>query len=355
MKSLYDSQTFMTDLQNAVDAVQGLEKLRDSHVMITGAAGLIGSYVTDILLYANQKKKMNIHILALDRSFQRMQERFAPVKTDLLEYMEHDVSEPADFDVPVDYIIHAASNAYPAAFQSDPVGTILGNIMGVKYLLDYGVTHASKRLLFISSGEVYGQGDLRLDAFEESYGGYVNPTSVRSCYPNGKRAAETLCVSFTAQYGLETVIARPSHTYGPNATAMDNRANVQFVNSAMAGEDIVLSSAGSQLRSYTYIADTASALLSIMLQGQNCEAYNIATPQGRATIAEFAKTVGAVTGAKVIFNIPQTPGNGNTTPIMKQVLSSDKIESLGWRGSYTVEQGIQHMIAVLRELKNECD
>ena len=168
--------------------------------------------------------------------------------------VEHDVNIIPKFDFPVDFIIHAASNAYPAAFNADPVGTIMSNILGTKNMLDYALNHSAKRFLFLSSGEVYGQGDLSVDAFDEKYSGYVDPTSPRSCYPNSKRCAETLCVSYTKQYGLDTVIARPSHTYGANFTELDNRANVQFVNRAIKGDDIVLLSAGNQLRSYTYIA-----------------------------------------------------------------------------------------------------
>ena len=215
--------------------------------------------------------------------------------------MEHNVNELPDFDFAVDYIIHAASPAFPAAFNNDPVGTVMSNILGTKYLLDYGKDHGTKRMLYISSGEVYGQGDLSLESFDETYAGYVDPTSVRSCYPNGKRTAETLCVSYTKQFGIDTVIVRPSHTYGPTVTKADNRANAQFVNKGLAGEDIVLNSAGNQMRSYTYLADSASAIISVLTSGESGNAYNIANSASRTTIAGFAKEVASQTGTKVIF------------------------------------------------------
>ena len=201
--SFYDSNTFLEDLRAAIKSSIDIEKLNNSSVMITGASGLIGSFLTDILLLCNKERNSNITIYALDLSKKRLADRFDGSITEKLIFIEHNVNDEPVFDFQVDYIIHAASNAFPAAFNNDPVGTIMSNIQGTKYLLDYGKDHGTKRLLYISSGEVYGQGDLSLECFEESYAGYVDPTSARSCYPNSKRCAETLCVSYTKQYGLE--------------------------------------------------------------------------------------------------------------------------------------------------------
>lgn len=347
--SFYESKTFLEDLRTAVGSVVDIDRLKGSSVMITGASGLIGSYITDMLLYCNKEKGSDITIYALDLSEERLADRFEGAKTDKLIFIEHNVNDLPDFDFKVDYMIHAASNAFPAAFNNDPVGTIMSNIQGTKYLLDYCRDHGAKRMLYISSGEVYGQGDLSLDSFEESYGGYVDPTSARSCYPNSKRCAETLCVSYTKQYALETVIVRPSHTYGANATKADNRANVQFVNKAVAGEDIVLNSAGNQMRSYTYIADTASAILTVLIKGENAQAYNIADPDARTTIAGLAKTIASQTGVKVIFADPDEVQKAELTPIAKQVLNSHKLEALGWKGKYSVEDGIGHTLKILKD------
>ena len=275
---------------------------------------------------------------------------YAGIETDKLHLVEHNVHELPNFSFDIDYMIHAASPAFPAAFNNDPVGTVMSNILGTKNLLDYGKAHGAKRLLYISSGEVYGQGDLRLESFEESYAGYVDPTSARSCYPNGKRTAETLCVSYTKQFGLDTVIVRPSHTYGPTVTKADNRANAQFVNKGLAGENIVLNSAGNQMRSYTYLADAASAIVSVLTTGESGNAYNIANSRSRTTIAGFAKEVAAQTSTKVIFVDPDEVAKAEMTPIAKQVLSSKKLESLGWRGQFTVEEGIKHTLQIMREL-----
>ena len=348
--SLYGSRTYTADLDAAVEAAVGIERLFGSSVLVSGASGLIGSYLADMLLRTNERLDANITVYALGRDRRRLAERFDGAKSDKIIYVEHDINFPPEFDFPADYIIHAASNAHPASFNADPVGTLTANITGTKYLLDYGKTHGCKRMLYVSSGEVYGQGDLSLECFDESYSGYVDPLSARSCYPNGKRAAETLCVCYTKQFALDTVIARPSHTYGPTATKEDNRASSQFISRALAGDDIVLNSAGSQMRSYTYIADAASAILSVLTSGESCSAYNIANPESVTTIADFARDVAAQTDAKVIFSAPSATSEAiGGTPIVRQVLSSGKLESLGWRGRFTVEDGIRRTVQIMRE------
>ena len=349
--NLYESELYKQDLRDSLKAVPCVEELKNSSVMITGAAGLIGSYIADMLLTFNRESCGNAKIYALGRSLERLEKRFEKGNDGSLVYVRQDVNQPFLCDFPVDYIIHGAGNAYPAAFNNDPVGTVMSNVAGTKNILDYGRTHGAKRVLYVSSGEVYGQGDISLESFREDYGGYVDSTQPRSCYPNGKRTAETLCVSYTKQYGLDTVIARPCHTYGPNATSADNRANVQFVNNVLNGEDIVMKSPGSQMRSYCYIGDCGSAMLTVLLKGKSCEAYNIANPEARITIAGFAGEVAEASGRKLVFENPDAVALAERTPIAKQVLNSEKLEGLGWQGSYTVKEGVAHTLKILTDGK----
>ncbi len=346
---LYDSATYRKDLSTAISAVPRIRELHNSSIMITGATGLIGSFLVDMLLEYNRLEDAGIHVYALGRSEKRLKVRFEGAITDHLHFVEHDVNQPPTFDFAIDYVIHAASNAYPASFAEDPVGTILNNVFGTQYLLHYAKEHQAKRFLFVSSGEVYGQGDPNLKAFSEHFNGYVDPTEPRSCYPCSKRTAETLCVSYTQQYGLETVIARPCHIYGPNTTASDNRASVQFMNNAVNGEDILMKSRGTQMRSYCYVADCASAILTILLCGQSKEAYNVANPNARVTIAELAEAIAETAGRKVVFSELEPIAKEQQTPITYAVLDSDKLCALGWKGNYTIEQGVLSTYQVLTE------
>lgn len=346
--NLYSCKTYTDDLDTTVKSVVGIENLKQRSVLITGATGTIGSFLVDMLLHYNMTENAGITVYASGRKTERLEERFGKAKHEHLHFVEYDITRPVCFDFEPDYILHAAGNAYPAAFANDPVGTIMGNIGGTYALLEFARAHRTKRFLYVSSGEVYGSGDLSLEEFKESYGGYVDPTSPRSCYPNSKRAAETLCASYSKQFGLQTVIVRPCHTYGPIMTANDNRANVQFFHNVLQDEDIVLKSAGAQMRSYCYVADCASAVLTVLLNGKTGEAYNSANPTARTTIAGFAKAVAAAAGKKVIFADPTEVELAQRTPIAKQVLGSEKLEALGWRGKYSVEDGVKHMLEILR-------
>ena len=346
--NLFNSRTYVEDLSIALSHSIGIEQLGNKRVLITGATGTIGSFIADMLVLYNKNANANIRIYVVGRNIERLKERYSSFDVQPVITLEYDVNSPIQFDVPVDFVIHAAGNAHPAAFNSDPVGTIMGNIIGTYNLLEYMQNHAGKRLLYVSSGEVYGQGNLKLDEFQENYAGYLDISSPRSCYPSSKRVTENLCASYSKQYGLETVVVRPCHTYGPVITSTDNRANAQFIRNALNGENIIMKSAGSQIRSYNYIADCASAILTVLVYGTSGEAYNIANPNVKISIADLAKIIAKTAGKQVLFVDPNAVDLANRSPITKQVLNCKKIEALGWTSAYTVEKGITNTIRILQ-------
>lgn len=345
---IYDNEIYQSDLKRAIDSVKSFEKIKSRSIMITGASGLIGSFLVDMFVYANEKFDFQIKIYAIGRNMRRLKERFG-CRLGLV-CIEQDVNQVIDISYKADYVIHAASNAYPAAFNSDPVGTILSNIMGTKNLLDFCHKCGAERFMFVSSGEVYGIVEREIDTFGEDDYGYVDSLNVRSCYPSSKRAAETLCISYTKQFGVETVIARPCHTFGANVTSQDNRANVQFIKNVLDGKDIVMKSKGEQIRSYCYIADCASAILTVLLDGETAQAYNIVNPTEKITILGFAQIVGEVSGKKVVFELANDQEKKNETPIVKQVLDGRKLEQLGWEGKFSIEEGIEHTVLIQKML-----
>ena len=342
------SDIYIYDLDVAIEHVSEIESLNKLKVLVTGATGTIGSFIVDMLLRYNQKNNAEITVIVAGRNVEKLRRRFEYWKDQHLLVFSYDVTGMIKFDVEVDYVIHAAGNAHPSAFNGDPVGTIIGNVQGTYKLLEYTKIHGGKRFLYVSSGEVYGQGDLTMDEFVENYAGYLDPLLPRSCYPQSKRATENLCASYTSQYGLETVIVRPCHTYGPEITPSDSRANAQFIRNVLNDEDIVMKSAGTQMRSYNYIADCASAIITVLLKGKSGEAYNIANPDVRITIAELAQIIAKVGKRNVVYLDPTTLDIVNQSPVAKQVLSSKKLEALGWTGVYSYEEGVHHTIAILQ-------
>ena len=214
-------------------------KLNGKNILVTGACGLIGSAVIDFLM----ESEADCHIYAMARNRKKAEDRFTQyVDSSCFHIVEGDVNEPLSQDVTFHYMVNAASNAHPNAYALDPVGTMWTNINGTKNLLDYGKSHGLERFLYVSSGEVYGNGDV--DSWKEEDSGYVDCMTMRSCYPTSKRAAETMCVAYSQQYGVETVVARPCHTYGSKFTDSDSRAFAQFVRNARKHEDIVLKTRG---------------------------------------------------------------------------------------------------------------
>lgn len=333
--------------RNDVLAVANLdlpwEKLSNSNILVTGATGLIGSCLVEVLMSRPNK---DYHVYTSGRNEERAKARFAEFADDpAFHFFKYDVMKPLEGEIQFDYIIHAASNASPNFFATKPVEVIKSNIEGVSNLMDYGLSHGLKRLLFVSSGEVYGEGDGRV--FTEDYSGYVNPISPRSCYPSSKRAAETLCVSYGVEYGVEAVIARPSHTYGPNFTESDNRVYAQFIRNVLKGEDIVMKSTGAQFRSWCYVVDCASALLYILLKGENGQAYNIADASSNISIKDLAEMIAGIGGKKVVIDLPSDVEKAGFNVVTKSVFSTKKLESLGWNVEGTMKDKMLNTINML--------
>ena len=172
--------------------------------------------------------------------------------------------------------------------------------------------------------------------FSEDYSGYVNCNTSRSCYPSSKRAAETLCASYAAEYGIDVVIARPCHIYGPNFTETDNRVYAQFIRNILKGEDIVMKSSGEQFRSWCYVVDCVSALLFILLKGVSGEAYNIADSVSVITIRQLAEMLSGI--GNVVIDAPSVAEKKGYNPVSKSVFSIDKIETLGWEASGSMKE-----------------
>lgn len=336
---------YKDDIQNVAKLSLPWERLSGCNILITGATGLIGSCLVEVLMSRQDK---DYHVYATGRNEERARARFAEYADDpAFHFFKYDVMKPLEGDTDFQFIIHAASNASPNFFATKPVEVIKANIDGVANLMDYGLHHGLKRFLFISSGEVYGEGDGRV--FTEDYSGYVNPISPRSCYPSSKRAAETLCVSYGAEYGIDTVIARPCHTYGPNFTESDNRVYAQFIRNVLNGEDIVMKSTGAQFRSWCYVVDCVSAILHILLKGESGQAYNIADESSNISIRELAEMIAEIGGKKVVIDLPSDAEKAGYNVVTKSVFSSLRIRDLGWCPKDVIVENIKKTFLFIKK------
>lgn len=342
-----DSARWREDLDVTLSICSGVEKLAGRTVLVTGGTGLVLSPLVDLLAHCNDMTDAGIRIICAGRWESEVAGRFgenASIRG--IEWTPYDASEPSG-DLPAcDFVIHGASNAHPAAIVSDPVGTLLSNVLGVGHLLDHARA-CDARLLYVSSSEVYGSGLVGPLAEEDC--GKVSLLDARSSYPQGKRAAETLCASHMAQYGTDVVIVRPGHIYGPTASPTDNRVSSAWAWAAAKGEDILMMSDGAQVRSYCHCLDCATAIMSVLLHGETGTAYNVANPSSVASIAELGELLAEAGGVRLEHAKATKAQRSAFNPMADSSLDASRLVALGWEGAWSVKEGVRQTIAVLRQ------
>lgn len=312
---------------------------------------MLGSCLADAVMVWNRQQAEPCRMVAVGRNLEKTRERFEPFWNNKnFIFIQQDVCKPFEnFSAQVDFIIHAASPADPVNMAKYPADTLLANVLGTKNLLEYGLAQGMERFLFVSSGEAYGQPDENQDDFVEGYCGPLDLTSPRSCYPEGKRAAEVLCQSYRSQFGADVVIVRPCHLFGPTMSRSDSRAVAEFLWAAAEGRDIVLKSDGLKERSHCYVADAVQGLLAALEKGESGQAYNIADRRYQMTIRAFAEQAAEAGGCRVVFDLPSDMESRGYSRVSRQVLDAGKLEGLGWKPGYSIENGVAEAIRILRE------
>ena len=321
--------------------------LPDGRILITGASGLMGSCLIDMLMLANSVGR-NFEIYAHGRNMSKMQERFKNfVGNTNLHFIEQDICTPLDNNMFFDYIIHGASNADPVKYALFPVETMTTNINGTLNVLNYCKAHKETRMLFLSTFEVYG--NRGFDEYNEDQFGIIDVNSIRSSYPESKRSAEILIRCYIEEYGINALIARLCSVYGPTMSKDDSKAHSQFIRNALKHENIVLKSKGEQRRTYCYVIDAVTGLLYILAKGANSEVYNVSYENSIATIAEVAHTVADIVGSKVIFDLPNEVERRGFSNPQNCILVNGKLRNLGWKGKYSLKEGMKATITILND------
>ncbi len=345
--NLYNNKLYIEDVEYVASLDLPWTILKDKTILISGATGLVGSFLVDVLL----SKGIGCTVYALGRDESKARDRFYKWEGDShFVFLSYDINKPLKMEDigNVDYVLHLASNTHPMLYATDPIGTITTNIIGLNNMLEFAIEHHAKRFAFASSNEIYGENRGDSEFFSEEYCGYINCNSLRAGYPESKRCGEALCQAYKVQKNLDVIIPRITRTYGPTMLMSDSKAISQFIRKGLAGEDIVLKSSGEQFYSFTYVADAVSGLLFVLLKGESGEAYNIADEHSDITLKDLAYTIARHVEKNVIFEIPDSIEASGYSNATKARLDGKKLMNLGWEAKYDIREGIERTISILK-------
>lgn len=348
--NINNSPLWLSDIDEIIRQLPELGELSGSSVMITGCTGLICSALTDMLCRRNVTHDGRVIIYAAGRNRQKIEDRFAPYsREEWFRTVEYDALT-SDNTVPdsCDYIIHGAGIASPNLVTAMPVETVFGMVNGTKQLLEQAKGTDVRRVLYISSSEVYGSKSSGMPNVEDKYGS-IDILNPRNSYSVGKCAAEMLCSSFSKEYDIDVVIVRPGHIYGPTATEADARVSSLWAYDVSRGDDIIMKSDGSQVRSYCHCLDCASAMVKILLYGKRAEAYNISDPASVISIRELAVLLAETAGVGLKRLNPTEKEKEAFNPMDNSSLDGSKLKQLGWNPLFDAGRGVSHTVRVIRE------
>jgi nucleoside-diphosphate-sugar epimerase len=335
------------DIAHILSANLPWNAIDDKTVLISGASGFLAAYLVESLLAMRGVLGFGPRrVIGIVRNATNANMRFAhhAGRRDL-EFIHAAVESDFTVQGTVDFILHAASQASPLRYLSDPVGVMRANIDGTCRLLDVAREKES-RFLFFSSGEVYGEAP-RVPTSEADYG-FLEPVAVRSCYAESKRAGETMCTCWSHQYGIHATIVRPFHTYGPGVALDDGRVFADFVADILNDRDIMMKSDGMAQRAFCYIADATEGFFTVMLKGESGLAYNIGNEEAEISIRELARTLIELFPEKnlrVLTDPSRQSRNYSVSPIIRNAPAIARARALGWSPSTSIATGFRRMIA----------
>jgi UDP-glucuronate decarboxylase len=307
-----------------------------ANVLVTGGAGFLGSHLCDRLIDRGDD------VICLDNFFTGRKENIQHlVGHSRFELIRHDIVRPMFLEA--DRIFNLACPASPEAYQLNPIKTIKTSTVGMVNVLGLA-KRCRARILHASTSEVYG--DPEVHPQTEDYWGHVNPLGPRSCYDEGKRVAESLCMNYHTEHGLETRLIRIFNTYGPRMDPNDGRVISNFITQALRGDDITIYGEGTQTRSFCFVDDLLEGMLRLMDLDDELGPVNVGNP-GEFTMIELAETVLKLTGSSSSLVHKPLPADD---PKQRCPDISLAKKLLDWTPQVDLEAGLEKTIAYYRDL-----
>ena len=334
----------LEDLRRMSEARLPWQELEGKTVLVTGATGMLASYVTRLLLYLHEYAKINVSVVALCRNRQKAEQYFGSyIGKFYFRLLIQDVCDPIAYEEKVDYVFHLAGNASPYFINTDPVGIMKCNLQGTINVLELARRHDVKRVLFASTREVYGKNE-DAEQLNESDFGTLDPLDDRSCYPESKRAAESLLKSYYLQYSVPFNTVRIAHSYGPTMKLEnDGRVMSDLLSDVVAGRDIVLKSSGEAIRAFLYVTDAVVGMFTVLFHGGTAKAYNLANETEPVSIKELAYMLAALREDKTLQVVVSEEGQKGYCAYRRTGLDTSAIEQLGWKPQISLQEGVNRV------------
>ena len=304
-------------------------------ILLTGAAGFLGSHLSKKLIEEGHQ------VIGLDDLSTGSIKNIVNLKSNSnFKFVEHDVRKP--YSVEVDAILNFACPASPISYQKDPVRTIETNFLGMINLLHLA-NETNAIVIQASTSEIYG--DPTQSPQVESYWGNVNPIGIRSCYDEGKRAAETLCFDYKRQHNLDTRVLRIFNTYGPNMSISDGRVVSNFIVQALKNEPITIYGDGNQSRSFCYVSDLVEGIYKLLVKKESVDSpINLGNPN-EFTIKQLAEAIIKITNSQsklINESLPQDD------PKQRRPDISLASKLLNWKPTVQLEEGVGKTVAYFK-------
>lgn len=347
-----DNTILTLDMEDIYSRKIDWKQLDGKTILLTGAYGMLASYIVYYLLYIKNTKNINVSLIAVVRNRDKFISKFNEVQgIESIQIVESDLSDFLHINEDVDYIIHAASLASPQYYSVCPVDVLLPNTLGTYFLLELAKEKNVKSFLLFSSCDVYGMPISNDGMIDETLFGSMDTLDIHNCYSESKRMAETMCKAYNVQYQIPVKIARIAHTYAPTMDIEnDPRVFSSFVKNIINGQDIIMKSDGKGKRSFCYITDAVAGYFIILLNGKDGDAYNVCNTDQFVSISELADCLISLYPEKNIKVIRKERSKSEYYTENKSLVgreripSNAKLKELGWKAKIDIKEGFGRVI-----------